>query len=96
MSSGRRSNSIDTLAAEQLRRKLSAGSSRVFDCERLHKGVVKAGGTPDQFMFHKIDLNRVIYIKEPVTDETMARRHQALFLLQREGRVRGRALDLRQ
>ncbi len=72
MSSGRRSNSIDTLAAEQLRRKLSAGSSRVFDSERLHKGVVKAGGTPDQFMFHKIDLNRVIYIKEPFTDETMA------------------------
>lgn len=72
MSRGARSNSIDTLAADQLRRKLSAGSSRFFDCERLNKAVVRAGGTPDQFMFHKAGLNRVIFIKEPFTDEAMA------------------------
>lgn len=72
MSSGSHSKSVENLAAEQLRRKLSAGSSRVFDCERLHRAVLKAGGTPEQFMFHKPDLNRVIYIKEPFNDETMA------------------------
>ena len=72
MSSGARSLSVDSLAADQLRRKLSAGSSRVFDCERLHLGALRAGATPDQFMFHKPDLNRVIYIKEPFTDDAMA------------------------
>jgi hypothetical protein len=72
MSNGARTISVDTLAADQLRRKLSAGSSRVFDCERLHKAAVQAGVAPDQFMFHKPDLNRVIYIKEPFADDAMA------------------------
>jgi hypothetical protein len=72
MSSGPRSQSVDNIAADQLRRKLSAGSSRVFDCERLHRDVVKSGAEPGQFMFHKPDLNRVIYIKEPFTEEAMA------------------------
>jgi hypothetical protein len=72
MSSGARTQSVDTLAADQLRRKLSAGSSRVFDCQRLHQAVLREGATPEQFMFHKPDLNRIIYIKEPFTDEAMA------------------------
>ena len=72
MSSGARTSSIDQLAADQLRRKLSAGSSRVFDCERLHQAVLRQGATPDQYMFHKPDLNRIIYIKEPFTDDAMA------------------------
>jgi hypothetical protein len=71
MSSGARTNSIHMLAADQLRRKLSAGSSRVFDCERLHKAVLKAGGSPENFMFQKAGLNRVIYIKEAFTEEAM-------------------------
>jgi hypothetical protein len=66
-----RSYSLETLAADQLRRRLSAGSSRVFDCERLHAAVLKDGGTPEQYLFQKQDLNRVIYIKEPLTDQSM-------------------------
>jgi hypothetical protein len=69
MSNG--THSVNTLAADQLRRKLSAGSSRVFDCERLHASALKAGATPERFMFHKPDLNRVIYIKDPFTDDKM-------------------------
>ena len=72
MSNGQRLSSVETIAGDQLRRKLSAGSSRVFDCERLHQTALKAGATPDQFMFHKPSLNRVIYIKEPFTDDKMA------------------------
>ncbi|MDA0341945.1 MAG: hypothetical protein O3B74_10155 [Proteobacteria bacterium] len=72
MSNGAPTHSIDRLAAEQLRRKLSAASTRVFDCVRLHQAALKAGATPDQFMFHKPDLNRIIYIKEPFLDEAMA------------------------
>jgi hypothetical protein len=72
MSNGQRLISVETMAGDQLRRKLSAGSSRVFDCERLHRTALKAGATPDQYMFHKPSLNRVIYIKEPFTDDRMA------------------------
>ena len=65
------SYSLETLAADQLRRRLSAGSSRVFDCERLHAAVLKNGGTPEQYLFQKQDLNRVIYIKEALSDQSM-------------------------
>jgi len=59
------------LAVDQLRKTLSAGSSRVFDCGRLHLNAIKSGATPDQYMFLKPQLNNIIFIKEPFNDERM-------------------------
>jgi hypothetical protein len=69
MSSGETTHSIDRLAAEQLRHKLLAATTRVLDCVRLYQVALKAGVTPDHLMFHKPDLNRII---ERFLDEAMA------------------------
>lgn len=63
--------SVERLAIEQLTRMLNAGSSRVFNCQKLHKHVVAEGGAPGQFLFKTDDLNQAIFMKEPYPDPEM-------------------------
>jgi hypothetical protein len=68
MGHARGARSIDKLAADQLRRMLSASSARVFHCDRLNKEVKALKPKPSLLLFRKEGLSNIIYIKEPYPD----------------------------
>ena len=60
----------DKLSAEHLATELNAGSTRVFNLDRLHRGVLKADVDPEEYLFRHAELHRVIFIKQALRDST--------------------------
>ena len=57
----------DKLAAQHLATELDAGSSRVYNVNRLHQAAVDRGATADQHLFRYPELHRVIFIKQALS-----------------------------
>lgn len=58
----------DKLSAAHLATELNAGSTRVFNLDRLHRGVLKADVDPEEYLFRHAELHRVIFIKQALWD----------------------------
>lgn len=69
----------DKLAAQHLATELNAGSSRVYNVDRLHRLVQDAGAGPDEFLFRHPELHRIIFIKQAIRDsQYMPTRHNRI------------------
>ena len=58
----------DKLSAEHLATELNAGSTRVFNLDRLHRGVLKADVDPEEHLFRHSELHLVIFSKQALRD----------------------------
>ncbi|NQW11033.1 MAG: hypothetical protein HQ481_14290 [Alphaproteobacteria bacterium] len=57
----------DKLAAQHLATELDAGSTRVYNVNRLHQAASDRGATADQQLFRHPELHRVIFIKQALS-----------------------------
>ncbi len=58
----------DKLAAAYLANELNAGSTRVYNVDRLHREIMADGAPRDEMLFRHKELHRIIFIKEALYD----------------------------
>ena len=58
----------DKLASAYLANELNAGSTRVYNVDRLHREIMADGAPRDEMLFRHKELHRIIFIKQAIHD----------------------------